>query len=141
MINDAATKEVINREIPQRLWYMTDSTGDRIGGGDYLKVERMSFLDIFLLIFPPDHFITIVNLTNIRLRIAGHQETTKGEVIKFFGVVILGTRFVFGNRRDLWSTSSVSPLLDPPNFDKRTGIARGGPVLGLVNNQRREEKE
>ena len=79
MITDAATKEVINDEIPQRLWYMTDSTGDRIGGGDYLKVERMSFLDIFLLIYPPDHFITIVNLINIRLRIAGHQETTKGK--------------------------------------------------------------
>ena len=45
-------------------------------------------------------------------------------MIKFFGVIILGTRFILGSRRDLWSKTSVSRLLDSPSFQKRTGVSR-----------------
>ena len=74
--------------------------------------------------FPPDHLIHIVSLTNIQLRSGGHEETTKGEVLNFFGVIILGSQFVFGSRKDLWGTPSVSRLLDMPSFRKRTGMKR-----------------
>ena len=124
VIDDAATEQVINGVIPSRLWYITDLSGDRINSGDYLKIQKLTLLDLFLLMFPPDHLVEIISLTNIKLRAMGEKETTKGEIVKFFGVIVLGTRFVFASRRDLWSTTSVSRLIDPLNFGKRTGVSR-----------------
>ena len=121
MIDDSGTKQDINGTIPYHVWYTTDSMGDCMNGNDCLKIKAMSLLAIFFLMFPPDHLIVIINLTNKRLHLQGHEDTTKGEIIKFFGVIILGTKFVFGKRRELWNTSSVSHLIDPPNFGARTG--------------------
>jgi len=125
VIDDAATKRDINGLIPHRLWYITDATGDRIDGNDFQKIESMKLLDVFLLIFPPDHLAQIINLTNRKLRAGGHEETSKGEIVKFVGVIVLSTRFVFGRRRDIWATASVSRLIDPPNFGVRTRMSPG----------------
>ena len=61
----------------------------------------MSLLDAFLLIFPPDHLIIILNLTNKRLHLQGYKDTIRGKIIKFFSVIILSTKFVFRKRREL----------------------------------------
>ena len=114
-----ATKEDINGAITYCLWYITDSMGDRITGNDHLILEKMSLLDVFLLIFPPDHLVTITTLTNNKLQAKDMEETTKGELIKFFGIIILVTRFVLGKRR-----VSVSHLIDALNFGRRTETPR-----------------
>jgi len=124
VIGNAATKRDINGLIPHRFWYITDATGDRIDGNDFQKIEPMKLLDVLLLMFPPDHLVQIINLANRKLRAGGHEETSKGEIVKFFGVIVLSNRFVFGKRRDLGATASVFRLIDPPNFVVRIGMAR-----------------
>ena len=51
----------------------------------------MSKLEVFLLTFPPNHLIKIIALTNVRLEAKGHEDITKGELVKFFGIIILGS--------------------------------------------------
>jgi hypothetical protein len=46
----------------------------------------------------------IVGLTNIELNKKGTVATTRKEILKFFGVCILATRFEFGSRSELWTT-------------------------------------
>ena len=75
--------------------------------------------------FPPNHLIKIITLTNVRLEAKGHEDITKGELVKFFGIIILGSRYEFGSRRYVWSTTSVSRLIDVPNFGARTGMQQG----------------
>ena len=74
--------------------------------------------------FPPDHIVTIINLTHVRLQVGWNRDTTKGEITKFFGVIILGTKFVFASRKDLLGIKSVSQLIDPLNFGARPGMPR-----------------
>jgi len=68
--------------------------------------KNMSRLEYFLTMFPPDQFTALVELTNVQLRAHNEPETTKGEKLKFLGVIILITRFKFSNRRDLWKKES-----------------------------------
>ena len=72
--------------------------------------------------FPPNHLIKIIALTNVRLEEKGHEDITKGELVKLFGIIILGSRYKFGSRRCLWATTSVSRFVDAPNFGERTGM-------------------
>ena len=81
-------------------------------------------LELFLLIFPPDHLVKILTLTNQNLLKIGKQKITKDILIKFFGIIILGTRFEFSSRRDLWSTASVSRFVEAPRFGEKTGMSR-----------------
>ena len=50
----------------------------------------MSLIDI-LLVFPPDHLVRIINLTNRKLCTSGCHKTLKGEIVKFFGNIVLST--------------------------------------------------
>ena len=84
----------------------------------------MTRLDLFLLMYPPDHLIKIINLTNQNLPKIGTYKMTKGTLIKFFGIIILGTRFEFSSRSDLWSTESVSRFVEAPRFGEKTGMSR-----------------
>ena len=124
MKNDQALVNDINGSIPHRLWYVTTSLGDRITQNDTNKITSMSRLDIFLLMFPPQQLQHIINLTNKNLRKQGLRATTKGEIIKYFGIIILGTRFEFKARRDLWNVRSKSRFIDPPRFGEKTGMGR-----------------
>ena len=46
----------------------------------------------------------------------GHRSSTSGEIIKFFGSLILMTRCKLSNRREPWSTSTLSSFLGQPKF-------------------------
>jgi hypothetical protein len=46
-----------------------------------------------------------------------------GELLKWFGVLILITRFEFGNRRDLWSNTAPYKYIPAPDLGA-TGMAR-----------------
>ena len=84
----------------------------------------MSKLEVFLLMFPPNHLIKTIALTNVRLESKGHEDIKKGELVKFFGIIILGSRYEFGSRRNLWATTSVPRFVDAPNSGARTGMRR-----------------
>ena len=114
--DDLKSNKDTNGPIPHRLWYVTDSMGDRITQNNQGRFEAMSKLEVFLLTFPPNHLIKIIALTNVRLEAKGHEDITKGELVKFFGIIIVGSRYEFGSRRDLWATDSVSRFVDAPNF-------------------------
>ena len=124
VVNHAETQQDINGPIPHREWYMLDEVGDRISESDQSKVDIMSRLDIFLLMFPSGHLTSMIGWTNSSMAKKGYRATTKGEIIKFFGIIILGTRFEFQRRADLWSTRSISKMLDAPRFGKKTGMSR-----------------
>ena len=116
VLNDTVLQSDLNGPIPHRQWYVTNPVGERITQNDTNKVETMSRLDLFLMMFPPTQLQHIINLTNRNLRKEGRRETSKGEIVKFFGIIILGTKFEFASRRDLWETASKSKYIDPPRF-------------------------
>mgnify|MGYP003546679353 FL=1 len=64
----------------------------------------MSRLDFFLLMFPPKQLTDMVRLTNEALDRRQQKQTTKGEILKLFGIMILMTSFEFTSRASLWST-------------------------------------
>jgi len=49
--------------------------------------------------------------------------TTMGELLKWFGILILITRFEFGNRAQLWSDTPRCKYIPAPDFGK-TGMSR-----------------
>ena len=46
---------------------------------------------------------SIADSTNEQLQAVDKQELTHGELLRFFGLLILITRFNFASRQDLWS--------------------------------------
>ena len=109
-------------------WHMKDIFGDEIYPGSFaakrLQSSRSPYLDAWLLMFPDTQLTETLRLTNIELKDIGKKEMTKGELVKFFGVTILVTRFEFNNRRDLWSTKSLSRYIEPAAFGMKTGMTR-----------------
>jgi hypothetical protein len=65
----------------------------------------------------------MVSLTNAELERRQGAPTTTGEILKLFGVLILVTRFEFGNRRSLWAREGPTPFIPAANFG-RTGMSR-----------------
>jgi hypothetical protein len=51
-------------------------------------------------------------------------QVTTGELLKFLGVLILGTRYDFGHRADLWRTEVGRRILHAPEFGTKTGMPR-----------------
>ena len=88
------------------------------------KLKNMSLFDVFLLMFPPDHLVKTLNLTNRKLRENRFKKITKGLLIKFFGITVIATRFVFGNRRDSLNKKPDSKFIDPLNFGARIGTTK-----------------
>ena len=123
-INHRVVKRDVNGPIPHRKWYIIDSLGERIMQSDFQKVKKMKRLDLFLLMYPPAHLVKIITLTNQNLLKIGKEKIRKGTLIKFFGIIILGTRFEFSSRSDLWSTASVSRFVEAPRFGEKTGMSR-----------------
>jgi Transposase IS4 len=112
----------INGSYHRRQWFMRNIVGDHLTSGH--NVDRMmSRLDVFLLMFPPEAINDIQRLTNKQLQEASEKAITKGELIKFFGVLILITRFSFNNRSDLWSMKAWSKYVPSPDFGQ-TGMSR-----------------
>ena len=49
--------------------------------------------------------------------------TSAGEIVKFFGVMLLATRFEFGSRASLWSNVTTNKYIPAPLFGQ-TGMPR-----------------
>ena len=73
-------------------------------------------LNIFLMLFPPDQLQLILQLTNNELAMARKNYTTAGEIVKFFGLMLLVTWFEFGSQASLWSNTSTNKYIPAPSF-------------------------
>ena len=67
--------------------------------------------------------IKIFQLTNTKLEKVLHKEKNWQEILKFFGILVLMTRFEFESRASLWSTFSLSKYVPVDHFGK-TGMFR-----------------
>ena len=90
-------------------------------GGDHQN--SYSRLEYFLMLFPPQQLQLILQLTNNGLAMARKNYTTAGEIVKFFGVMLLVTRFEFGSRASLWSNVTTNKYIPAPSFGS-TGMPR-----------------
>ena len=98
------------------------SMGDNIGRCSD-RNHRWSRLEYFIFMFPPAQLNLMVNEANVQLEKENKQHTTKGEVLKFIGMCILITRFEFGNRSTLWSTTAPSKCIPAASLGS-TGMKR-----------------
>jgi hypothetical protein len=92
----------INRSVVRRLWSIKDCSSGTLLEQDCDQGNLMSRLNYFLCMFPPQALFSIVRLTSQQLLLLLKAATTKGEVVKCFGVIILATKFEFDDRRSLW---------------------------------------
>lgn len=73
--------------------------------------------------FPVGHLQKIQKLTAERLQTEGKSGTTTTAILRFFGVLVLMTRFEFSRKQDLWNTNSDNKYLPAPCFGN-TGMSR-----------------
>ena len=111
-----------NGPINSKTWGIQTITGDVISQGCELG-KIMSRLDFFLVMFPPAQLIQCTVLTNKVLKKEKLKETTTGEILKCFGIIILLSKFEFCKRRDLWTNTSQFRYVSAPALGK-TGMAR-----------------
>ena len=118
-----ATQHALNGNVQQRLWSVRSSVGNVYTQSCDVGGNQWSPLDYFLIMFPMTHMQEIVRMTNERLVEMSKCTTTVGEVLKFFGVMILSTKFEFKSRASLWSTTPSSKYIAAPSFGT-TGMSR-----------------
>ena len=68
------------------------------------------------MLFPPEQLQLILQLTNNELAIARKNYTMAGEIVKFFGVMLLVTQFEFGSQASPWSNMTTSKYIPAPLF-------------------------
>jgi Transposase IS4 len=120
--DDVATRTNINGLFPFRAWGIRTPIGDVLGVGSNVG-ERMSRLDIFMLMFPPQQLETMLFASNLLLTENNKKPTTKGELLKYFGIIVLSTKFEFTSRASLWSNSPPTKYEKSPSFGN-TGMSR-----------------
>jgi Transposase IS4 len=103
--------EPIGGVVARRTWSVRSITGDLIfeGGNAIRGDNRRRPYVYFMAIFPPDALMRIVMLTSEKIREKGKQVTAGGEILKFFGILILGTRYGLA----LAPTCGPPPLATP----------------------------
>ena len=118
---DNEDQNSVGGPLPRRSFGIRTVAGEVIGAdGDY---SHRTAIDYFLMLFPPQQLREMVILTNRELYKLQLSETSPGEVLKFIGILMLCTRYEFGERRTLWSREPPSKYLPAPNFGK-TGMSR-----------------
>ena len=114
-VDDPATKLPVNGNYHFCNWAIKTRMGYMLGrGGDHQN--SYSRLEYFLMLFPPEQLQLILQSTNNELAMARKNYTTAGEIVKFFGVMLLVTRFEFGSRASLWSNMSTNKYIPAPSF-------------------------
>ena len=103
----------------------------RVIGGQYI-VEGDNFrtsatrspIDYFMAALPHEHLLNMVKWTSEELQEKGKRGVSIGELLKFIGVLVLGTRYQFGKRRELWAVQAKNRLQSAPCFGTKTGMPR-----------------
>ncbi len=89
---------------------------------------RLSRLDYFVLTLPPQQLVLMHRLMNDEMTNLNSPELksfSKGELLKFSGVLSLTTNFEFGSRASLWSTTALHKYVPALAFG-RTGMSCQG---------------
>jgi hypothetical protein len=122
---DGALDVPVNGPIEERrFWKVQDQYS-----GEFYKplcdkvTNKLTPFDCFMAMFPKKQLEEMVNATSLELEIYNKGPTSTGEMLKFFGVLILATRFEFGTRASLWNTTSSSKYIPAPCFGK-TGMSK-----------------
>ncbi|EEC46364.1 predicted protein [Phaeodactylum tricornutum CCAP 1055/1] len=120
--DDEATLNDTNGSVPIKDFGISTPVGEVLGpnsdiGGKYSRLEY------FLLMFPPKQLTTMCQLTNNALVQQNKHIITTGELLRFFGIVILTTKFEYTSRSQLWSTTALSKYI-PARCFGRTGMSR-----------------
>ena len=98
--NNSLAKKDQNGPINPRTWGIQTITGGVLTKGcEYGK--RMSRLDYFLVMFLPAQLIQCTILTNRVLKKEKLKETKTEEILKYFVIIILISKFEFCKRRNL----------------------------------------
>jgi Transposase IS4 len=115
----------VNGPVPSRPWKMVDQYTGRVytPGCDEGTLELKPY-DFFMACFPRTLLKSIVANTSANLRANGHPDITIGELLKWFGITILITRFEFGERSSLWATDGTCKYIPAPSLGSRTGMSR-----------------
>jgi Transposase IS4 len=113
----------INGTVNPIEWSFKDEMGEDMSGDDDVGCE-LSVLDYFIACFPPNAMKHILYLMNKKLEEDEQPEMGMGELLKFFGVLILISRFEFSNCRDLWSPKSNNRFIPSPAIGMTTGMSK-----------------
>ena len=112
----------IGGRVPRRTWKVSSPiSSDFMEDGLHHKRQ---IIDYFYCMFPMQFLPFVVSMTNEKLQEQNQNKVTEGEVLKFFGVLILVTRFEFGRKQDLWKTASRNAYMPAPCFGEKTGMSR-----------------
>jgi len=97
---DADVLQPIGGPVARRAWSVRTLRDEIIAeGGDAVGFGRSRTPpDYFFAVFPQDQLARMVRLTSAKSVQAGVMPTSPGELVKFFGVLLLSTRFEFGSR-------------------------------------------
>ncbi len=120
--NDEATKRPVNGPVYSRDWQVQTTLGEYWSYGCNTR-QQISRLEVFLQMFPPIHLQLMVRCTNLQLQKDNKAVTTGGEILKYFGILILITKFEFSKRSSLWSATPIEKYEPAPNLG-RTGMSR-----------------
>lgn len=127
--NDSDTLENVNGAVPPRQWALRTLVSGELVVPESDTQLRRSRLEYFLLMFPPAQLNLMHRLMNEELQklsvsnSIASKAATKGEILKFLGILILTTRFEFRSRASLWSTTANYKYVPAPSFGK-TGMSR-----------------
>jgi Transposase IS4 len=122
--DDDTTSYPTNGSFPRRTWKLFCQYTDREFTPGCDPHGKVSALEFFMAVFPKEQLRKMVAETSDVLQKNGHPKVTKGELLKWFGILLLITRFEFGERKDLWNTTSRCKYIPAPNFGERTGMTR-----------------
>jgi hypothetical protein len=89
-------KHDINGSVETINWQFKTEMGKEMTEDDNVGMEQL-LLDYFMACFPPQAMRNIIALMSKKLREDDLQEMEMGELLKFFGVLILITRFEFNS--------------------------------------------
>ena len=114
-VDDPAMKLPVNGNYHFRNWAIKTKMGYMLRRcGDHQN--SYSCLEYFLMLFPPEQLQLILQMVR-------KNYTMTGEIVKFFGVMLLVTQFEFGSQASLWSNTSTNKYIPAPSFGL-TGMPR-----------------
>jgi Transposase IS4 len=117
------TDDDVNGDIPSMPWKFLGTDGSYWEPNDDPTGTKRPLLEYFLACMPPATIKRILKETNKKLTMHESSLLDIAELLRFFGICILVTRFEFESRRDLWSVNTSTKFIPPANF-ALTGMSR-----------------
>lgn len=121
---EKAVPQPIGSPVPRRAWSVCRLSGDIVTeGSDSVGHGRARCpLSYLLTMFPQEQSSRMMQLTSAKLSERLALTTTPGELLRFFGILVLSTFFEFGSGAELWSLSPRTKHVPAPAFGSRTVI-------------------